>query len=670
MFGKICCKEFCGFKNGVLEEMVDNAIIGKFDNVKSKFNKKIENFGELISLYKSHGFKMESMIFELFKKRIMLNDIEISVEYVNKFVSSIQEDLNCNYNFRLHLMFVIILRNLNLNEHYQEEIASLAFNIKFDETMLITLLAINEEFIPLECVVREKMIEAMNTDKFNLDMDKLLYLMYNGSVLEEKSEYSMVKSINKILKLKLKDFKGNESVLDSIKEYRLIGTADGSYDKVCDTMKLTSCQYYALSLKVCNETYVKGAPRRHANKVIYRHLNNSIDIFTNDVVKYLEICSRDENKILILKPIDINVSKELKEKMYNNLEEIYIKKEDKLDVSIVCPLLMDDRFFNIVETHIKKVEYKYYLGDYIVNILKQDLSEDFKCKYFNLFDSYKLNISENNLYELILMDMISLKDVFSEDSKYIKPMKYMLDEIFKYEFESMFDDNKFILFAELFYNEMLTLKRIDRNYRGYTSIYKIERRLYKIYQKNDIDLDLKRNVVLLLEKYSFAFVNPLKGNSYSLFILNNIHDDFFKSVLGITDDDVRDIANYLLANAKNLNVSHIKKINRLILSEDEYQLIEDKRELKSLLLSYKNYSSINGVKSQVEKIADFISNSNNKKVLIQCIIDYVNSWELADRYIGLVYILIIGLNKCGVIADKEKEEILEKINGIIENIFE
>lgn len=660
MFGKICCKEFCGFKNGVLEEMVDNAIIGKFDNVKSKFNKKIENFGELISLYKSHGFKMESMIFELFKKRIMLNDIEISVEYVNKFVSSIQEDLNCNYNFRLHLMFVIILRNLNLNEHYQEEIASLAFNIKFDETMLITLLAINEEFIPLECVVREKMIEAMNTDKFNLDMDKLLYLMYNGSVLEEKSEYSMVKSINKILKLKLKDFKGNESVLDSIKEYRLIGTADGSYDKVCDTMKLTSCQYYALSLKVCNETYVKGAPRERANKVICWHLNNSIDIFTNDVVKYLEICSRDENKILMLKPIDINVSKELKEKMYNNLEEIYIKKEDKLDVSIVCPLLMDDRFFNIVETHIKKVEYKYYLGDYIVNILKQDLSEDFKCKYFNLFDSYKLNISENNLYELILMDMISLKDVFSEDSKYIKPMQYMLDKIFRYEFESMFDDNKFILFAELFYNEMLTFKRIDRNYRG------IERRLYKIYQKNDIDLDLKRNVVLLLEKYSFAFVNPLKGNSYSLFILNNIHDDFFKSVLGITDDDVRDIANYLLANAKNLNVSHIKKINRLILTKDDYQLIEDKRKLESLISNYRLYEKINNIR----EIANVVNNSNSKKVLIEYLLNLVALWKLTYGNIGLYYVLIVGLNKYGVITDKEREEILKKRNSVIENVFE
>ena len=660
MFGKICYEEFCGFKNGVLEEMVDNAIIGKFDNVKSKFNKKIENFGELISLYKSHGFKMESMIFELFKKRIMLNDIEISVEYVNKFVSSIQEDLNCNYNFRLHLMFVIILRNLNLNEHYQEEIASLAFNIKFDETMLITLLAINEEFIPLECVVREKMIEAMNTDKFNLDMDKLLYLMYNDSVLEKKSEYSMVKSINKILKLKLKDFKGNESVLDSIKEYRLIGTADGSYDKVCDTMKLTSCQYYALSLKVCNETYVKGAPRERANKVICWHLNNSIDIFTNDVVKYLEICSRDENKILMLKPIDINVSKELKEKMYNNLEEIYIKKEDKLDVSIVCPLLMDDRFFNIVETHIKKVEYKYYLGDYIVNILKQDLSEDFKCKYFNLFDSYKLNISENNLYELILMDMISLKDVFSEDSKYIKPMQYMLDKIFRYEFESMFDDNKFILFAELFYNEMLTFKRIDRNYRG------IERRLYKIYQKNDIDLDLKRNVVLLLEKYSFAFVNPLKGNSYSLFILNNIHDDFFKSVLGITDDDVRDIANYLLANAKNLNVSHIKKINRLILTKDDYQLIEDKRKLESLISNYRLYEKINNIR----EIANVVNNSNSKKVLIEYLLNLVALWKLTYGNIGLYYVLIVGLNKYGVITDKEREEILKKRNSVIENVFE
>lgn len=660
MFGKICCKEFCGFKNGVLEEMVDNAIIGKFDNVKSKFNKKIENFGELISLYKSHGFKMESMIFELFKKRIMLNDIEISVEYVDKFVSSIQEDLNCNYNFRLHLMFVIILRNLNLNEHYQEEIASLAFNIKFDETMLITLLAINEEFIPLECVVREKMIEVMNTDKFNLDMDKLLYLMYNGSVLEEKSEYSMVKSINKILKLKLKDFKGNESVLDSIKEYRLIGTADGSYDKVCDTMKLTNCQYYALSLKVCNETYVKGAPRERANKVICWHLNNSIDIFTNDVVKYLEICSRDENKILMLKPIDINVSKELKEKMYNNLEEIYIKKEDKLDVSIVCPLLMDDRFFNIVETHIKKVEYKYYLGDYIVNILKQDLSEGFKCKYFNLFDSYKLNISENNLYELILMDMISLKDVFSEDSKYIKPMQYMLDKIFKYEFESMFDDNKFILFAELFYNEMLTFKRIDRNYRG------IECRLYKIYQKNDIDLDLKRNVVLLLEKYSFAFVNPLKGNSYSLFILNNIHDDFFKSVLGITDDDVRDIANYLLANAKNLDVSHIKKMNRLILTKDDYQLIEDKRKLESLISNYRLCEKINNIR----EIANVVNNSNSKKVLIEYLLNLVALWKLTYGNIGLYYVLIVGLNKYGVITDKEREEILKKRNSVIENIFE
>lgn len=44
MFGKICYEEFCGFKNGVLEEMVDNAIIGKFDNVKSKFNKKNRKF--------------------------------------------------------------------------------------------------------------------------------------------------------------------------------------------------------------------------------------------------------------------------------------------------------------------------------------------------------------------------------------------------------------------------------------------------------------------------------------------------------------------------------------------------------------------------------------------------------------------------------------------------
>ena len=89
-------------------------------------------------------------------------------------------------------MFVIILRNLNLNEHYQEEIASLAFNIKFDETMLITLLAINEEFVPLECVVREKMIEAMNNIVPGIANDEtLLYgievKFYSNKVLIDKN---------------------------------------------------------------------------------------------------------------------------------------------------------------------------------------------------------------------------------------------------------------------------------------------------------------------------------------------------------------------------------------------------------------------------------------------------------------------------------------------------
>ena len=668
MFKNIYNEEFKAFKNEPLEEIIRKCSVSNFSIIKDAFNGEVKNFGEFLSLYESLGFTTESLLLALFHHGDGLCDFEISLEHANKFTNLIKKNLSCNYTFKLHLLFVIVLRNLNLNDYYERELSLLAANIKFDETMLITLLAIDRGYLLLESIIRKKMIEVMNTEKFNLDMDKLLSQLKDSYSFGRKSEYSMVKSINKILKLKLKDFKDNENILNAIKEYRQIGTANCNYDLVCNTMNLTGYQYYALSLKVCNESYVEGAPRAYANKVIYRNLSNSIDIFTEDIDKYLIIEGEDGNKVTIIKPIDINVSEELKERMYNNLEKIYIKENMALNIAIIDSLLMDSRFFNIFEMYIKGKKYKYYLVDYIVEILQQDLSEEFKCKYFNLINNYNLSIGKNNLYQLIIHGIVSLRDIFSKDSQYIKPMSGILDELFRQGFDNMFNDREFILFAELFYEDSITLKRFNQSRANayYHPIAKIQFRLKSVYLKSDFDLDLKRDSLIILEKYKFAFVNPSKGNSYSLFILDNIDDEFFKSTLGLTDDNIREIANYVLVNDKNLDSSYMEKVNRLILTKDDYQLIEDKRKLESIISNYRLYEKINNIR----EIANVVNNSNSKKVLIEYLLNLVALWQLTYRNIGLYYVLIVGLNKYGVITDKEREEILKKRNSVIENIFE
>lgn len=628
MIGNILLK-----KNSVDKKFVGDLAIFFYSNnqgngtgFKANIKTSLNYFGEYLERHEDRGVSMfdimaavccKNNIIELPEQQIFDGQYEM---FVNR-VEAKREELE--FDFELEVLYSLFLSKTKKEELSKNVLKNVLRKMTFDNNLLIICGLIHNNYIALDDECRSIIIERLKSDKIKIDVDDLMNsIELKNNNLRFISEHVYLKNIVKVLDLKKSDFKDSVDVFENLKYLKKIGTRESVYEKAKGILDIKEDEFYLLALKIAADSYADGSSLVKTNEYLIEKLENTISPNNEwyNHLPYFKLRVRggiDDGQISLDKVDYSNVE----DKYYDSMIKAYCAAYSRMNYSQIKNICQKESFIDFMLA--KKDSLTYDEKNFIMKVIQCEIDNKELIKmYYDVVKDFK-NIKNSDICIFCRATLVDsdyvLDKVFSSDNRGIF-IDYDAREIIEACKHTDLIDVLIRIMDRLNNNNVTLGLYVDRTLSGVSKF--LEGKFYS----EDLSDEYRKVLINKVNDFNFLYLSKY----YYSFLLRNIKNDFFKDTLDIDEEEIKEIAEYLLKESKRfLDDNETMELKQIILSEEDI-FKESLRVKVADFISKCSYS--NRVTFPSTSLVDFIKECPNKNVAIDYLKSVVLSVDVSPKY--------------------------------------
>lgn len=628
-------------------------LFASMDVTRTKYN--LTYLGEVFERHEERGLSVEDVLFGVVLggelKHSFIDD-SINTNQFQLFKSRYDADMQ-NYKPINHLAYIVLLTLMDKQVDAEEELLKFIDNNTLNENFLLLLEGFKNNVFVLSNTVQKAIVTKLENYKFDIDFISLLDMTYEYFYFT--SLYVNIRDIIKILNLKSGMFK-NKEIFNILNSYKKIGSnrilkSDASTMLKC--FEESEDVFWLLNFKIANETLSQdGQAIITAKSSFVSYINESLNI------------ERD-NFELFTKIRGIS----LKNKDFSNFDESKYPKLIKLydnnhitATNIGRGIFASNSFINLFKELINSDDVSQYtfVEFYFDAMSTSDNMED-KEFFFNLIKEYNSSISYNQYAILVASGLMGIEEAIASSGKDLIEVLYREDGISDIELATAIINvvlNGSIKVEAVFRQSLAKSDR--RHYSTSTYTCNFVYTTIKEYIETDECISDKDKIALIQKLERFLYLTSkstthIRDDLYIEFILYSFNNELYKTALGMSEEDVKNIARTILSfkGIKDFDIAH--SLNKFAYSEREANLMALEKEYENLKIyiakSYTSYYS-RELKSFLPKVEKLGVREKYEKALA----DLAES--LLHLNVGYFTELIVILYKANVISKEKRNELM------------
>lgn len=656
MLRKFILKE--GVNNRKVKELTDMVYkIGGLDIAEYDINRETElsYLGEYLERHEDRGLSVYEVMGGICNMpRLDLPEHDIFDGQIEMFISRVESRMEKDDSFELKLLFTMFLQKMKCEELFENQISDLLDNLSLNNDFLVFTLLCQREYLSITKAHRDIIVDKLKNQKIELDIkDLYVDVRIKSHYLNFSTENAGLKEIFNTYALKKSDFKRCPEIFDAYKALKKIGTRDSDYEVLKLIMDIDIQDFYFLALKIAAETYADGAALVKTNLYLSEMLERSINVNSEEYAMFpllnLRVNGGYCNNVIKFRKVDFST---VKEQYFKQTLNICSLSSNKIEYSQLKGLLENEKFIAYLESMIP--EYSSMVRCFVINAMKT--CED--------------NEVNKKLYDVIKdMNDMSYTDIGVLCSKNLLSSDFVINLAFEKQDENLMIKNDTLDILGVLLNQGaidvlvdvldVMIKEdvaISLNFKAKNTIGNIVDCLKDKYKKAPTG-EKKKRLILIVNQLVYMYLSY----RYYIFLIDNSNDEFFRECLEISDEDLKEIAKYLLNQPYISNSSFIDKLKEMAFDEEERLIQQFESRFKRLCddLKRDGYSSISK-----NKVIASATGINNEKVLevIKKELDSLKNGFYSDGVFMMICKMISELNLMSddEIVDLIKDRILVK----------
>lgn len=539
------------------------------------------------------------------------------------FLERLELIMNSNNDFLDKLTYIIFLKKLGFEDKSQFLLQTMIDNLELDLNFLALTLSIASGNLDIDDDMRSSIVNLLNDKQLNLDClsvaDSLNEKIYS---LDSTTELVGLRYIEKAYSLKAKDIKDTNR-FKFYKSLKKIGTKSLVFDDVKEFINLSEQEFYFVSIKIANETYVKGYGLYSANEHLLKLLEPSIDV-NSKLYPYLVFLgvptAKEWKESVKISKLDFN---NIKKEYYEEFAKVYTKNKT-ISYEKYKNLVDKEEFIEFI-CSLDYESYKHFKNNISLKVIAFSNDKEICDKYFTNFKNLD-DIGVNETFILIDKGYVNLKEFIEEsvvgvngfNLKYInlyygingsnnRKLSSYTKVISNYNLENIAMDLVYYFLENEVRVEYVTYGGLSA---FIDDIYNIAlKKCYKTKDKN-----LKAEYLRKIDDFVFMYDSP----KYVGFLIDMYKDEDMNAILEISEDEIKEICKRTMAYVKQSPLED--KIKEILLSETEFFVDECKKAFDAYIevdwnfLNY-DYNHLFDIfiecfkkcdKSQIEEVVDYI----------------------------------------------------------------
>lgn len=632
---------------------VYSILFANWYSTRNKYN--LTYLGEVFERHEERDLSVEDVLFGAVlgaESKDSFVDDSINTNQFELFKRRYNADMQ-NYKPINHLAYIILLSLMEKQTEVENELLNFIGKNTLNEDFLLLLEGIKDKVFVLSDIVLKAIVTKVENEKFNIDFISLLDITYNGSLY--KSVYVNIRDITKILNLKSGMFK-NKEIFKILNSYKKIGSNRIVRSDASEMLKCfaeSEDVFWLLNLKIAYETLASdGNAIIQAKSSFISYINESLNIERDNFELFTKI--RGIN-------LDNKDFSNFDESKYLKLIKLYGRNHISAK-NIGRDIFASNNFINLFKELINSGDvFKHIFVDFYFDAISISDNMEDKESFFNLIKEYDCSISYNQYAILIASGLMDMEEAIAASDENLIEVLYRQQDI------SYIELAKAIVNATLNGSigvEDIFRQSISKREGRYScrSIYTcnfVYETLKEYMEKDESLLDEERiKLIQKLERFLYLTSSSrgrIKDSLYIEFILYSFDNEFYKTALGISEDDVKNIARTILSfdGVKNSSEAHI--LNKFAYSEREANLMALEKEYEML----KEYISRGYTTSYLSVLESLLPKAENLDVRKE----YEN--KLGDLVESLLHLdvndftnLIVALYKKNILSREKRNQLM------------
>lgn len=577
-----------------------------------------EYFGEFLERYAQVDINPMAIVQAVACEPGALPSHQIYEGQLEGFISTMNELIMDDTDFLNNLCYGIFLYKVGYISECEKIIKDLISNNQLDENFLILTAAIGQSHFKIAKEIRDIIVDKLNKSSVSINvLDYVKSSINRNFGLTDITCLPALRVIYKAYNLKPKDFSEEYMYkLDQYKALRKIGTKTSEYLDIKDILSVSAQEYYFLALKVAREVYVDGSSLVMANECIVEKISKNIDA-NSEIYKYLSKIYIRYQSGSYLGTINLGniVFDNIDESYFMNSVIAYSENLNKIEYENIRMLFISEEYISFLEG-ISKDE---MTNKIVIDVITNEDDKVIRDRYFNMLKgletsdfSYKRKlilfdrgyiegdfisdafIEEKDSKSMFVADKRCEKDNYG--SSYISTIAWMFKEYnfnrTSYEMVNFFIDNN------------IQLSSCDSGEKNMIS--NIGSLACKYAENEIIDISKKNEFIKKLEIYYYMY----NSQEYYEFILSKYFEEDYKEALNITEEDINEIAKYILDKPYASGKDILVQIKNFLFSESDFSFNDFKIKFNFYIDSWNDNRSRNAFRELLVEYAGSMSLEN------------------------------------------------------------
>lgn len=566
-------KEVDGRKSRGLSELIYDESGRDADKFQIVKDTGLAYFGEYLERHEQRGMTVTDILWAVAQNQNKLEGYQIYDGQMEMFIERVDLLRIERNDFKLDMLYAMFLQKMGINKKFDTVFDEIIKYLKLDDNFLLFSAAIKEGYIVLTTNIKSSIVELLQEGHLTVDMDYIVSTVDSRSYasFETNTYLYVIKNICNIYDLRKKDFLKNPDRLNIFKALKLFGTKDTNYDICNRFLCLGKQEFYYLALKVANETYAVGAAMVAANTMLIskleEHINPNSDLYVSFPKLSIRVKGGYDTDVISVTNIDFS---EVTREYYPRAVFIYNRYKYEYTYGKMESLFTKSDFIEYVESNNENGSFNLKIYSTIaMSVIKYSPDKGIRDIYYELIKNQS-DLSVNNIAVLYSkgyapVDAIYEK-IFSINGAGRLATKDVVQDVMNMCLSNNLNDLllgivKKVMDEDIFFSNYYWKSRVLGN---------VIPRLKKEYLDNEEISDGERVEVALLLN-DFAFIH--RSSSYFEFIIKNSSNELFKTAVGLTDEDIKSIGEYLLNKGYTKSRNMYDEIKNIVYDE-EYLAIE------------------------------------------------------------------------------------------------
>lgn len=610
---------------------------GNGEGFKSNTRTSLNYFGEYLERHDDRDVSM----FEVMAATCLYNmDTELPKQQIfdgqyEMFVERVEQKREEGFDFELDVLYSMFLYKMKKQELGKEVLKNALINMRFDSCILGLCELIKYKYISLDKECKRIITDRLINEKISIDIEGLMNSVeFKNYNLRFASEHAHLKYLFDVLDFKKSDFKSNPEIFESLKNLKKIGTRDCLYEKIKNVLDVKEDEFYFLSLKIASDWYADGSALVKTNNYLIEKLEEVISPNNrwSSKLPYLRVRVKGgtDNGQISLSKVKYD---DIEEKYYKDMIFAYYINYSRIDYEQIKNVCHRESFVSYMNE--RKDNLTYIDKTFIMKVIQKDEDRNIIEEFYNIIKDYK-DLNNSDICDFCrakLVDPIYILDkVFETDGDKIAIEYSARDIINGCRYSDLYD-----ILLEIV--NKLNGNKVKINSNVMSSIENVSAYFESKFYSEDLTENARRDLIFKINDFNFLYLSK----KYHAFLIRNMEKELFRDVLNIDDDELKEVANYLLSEKSYmLEKDQIVNLKKIVLSDND--MFEE--DLKIKINEYiSRYILFNGAISVDKYLVDFIKGYSNKTFVTEFFkkfISNINSECKKDmEFMAIIRLIII-----------------------------